>query len=138
VLLVDAEEPVGDVTPEGRVAHLKKRDNWTLDEADARCVHLMVQCMEAWIVADADVLERYYGNGFRKDVLPKRQNLDEEPKQSLYESLKKATKDTQKGCYDKTKHASDLLKRIDSSVVTARCTSFQQLTQWLDSVIERA
>ena len=129
VLLVDSEEPVADATPEGRVAHLHKRDHWTLDRADPCCVHLMIQCMEAWIISDTTVLEGYYGNGFRKGVLPKRQRLDEEPKQSLYDSLKEATKDTQKGCYDKTKHASELLKRIRPSVVTEHCTSFRQLTQ---------
>ena len=58
VLLVDAEGPVS-ADP---VRHLNDRDGWSLD-AGADRVHLMVQTMEAWIVADADALERFYGQG---------------------------------------------------------------------------
>ncbi len=52
VLLVDSEGPV-----EGEPrAHLYARDGWNLNDVDDRSVHLMVQTMEAWIVADVDVL----------------------------------------------------------------------------------
>lgn len=138
VLLVDSEEPVTDNTPDGRAAHLKTRDGWAFENVDASRVHLMTQCMEAWIVADPDTLEEFYGKGFKKNALPNRQVLDEEPKASLYSSLKAATKGTKKGSYGKISHASEILKRLRPSVVTGRCTSFHQLTQWLDAAITGA
>lgn len=135
VLLVDSEEPVTDNAPSGRVAHLKARDGWDFEAVDPSRVHLMTQCMEAWIVADPDELEAFHGPGFKKNALPKRQVLDEEPKASLYTSLDAATKSTKKGSYGKVTHASEILKRLRPSVVATRCTSFQQLTQWLDAAI---
>ncbi|MBK8256436.1 MAG: DUF4276 family protein [Polyangiaceae bacterium] len=135
VLLVDSEEPVSNNTPSGRLAHLKARDGWDFESIDASRVHLMTQCMEAWIVADPDKLEEFYGQGFKKNALPKRQILDEEAKASLYSSLDAATKGTKKGSYGKVTHASEILKRLRPSLVAARCVSFQQLTQWLDAAI---
>jgi hypothetical protein len=135
VLLVDSEDAVTDNKPDGRVAHLKNRDGWAFEDVDASRVHLMTQCMEAWIVADPDKLEEYYGKGFKKNALPKRKVLDEEPKASLYSALEAATKGTKKGSYGKVAHASEILKRLRPIVVTTRCASFQQLTQWLDAAI---
>lgn len=138
VLLVDAEEPVTDNTPGGRVAHLKTRDGWAFENADANRVHLMTQCMDAWIVADGDKLEEFYGKGFQKNALPKRDVLDEQPKNSLYGAIERATKDTKKGAYAKVTHASELLKRVRPGIVATRCRSFQQLIQWLDAAIAEA
>jgi hypothetical protein len=91
--------------------------------------------MEAWIVADPDILEEFYGKDFRKKALPKRPRLDEEPKADLYAALDAATRDTKKGCYGKSKHASELLKRLRPTVVAARCESFLRLTQWFDGTL---
>lgn len=83
VLLVDAEGPVSALDPASRVAHLSKRDQWNFHHAPAEHVHLMVQAMEAWILADKDALQAFYGQHFMENALPKRQNLDEEPKDQL-------------------------------------------------------
>lgn len=142
VLVVDAEDRVSSVTPSHptpaeRVAHLVERDHWDeqLKDATPEHVHLMTQCMEAWVIADEEKLEEFYGQGFKRNTLPKRKVLDEEPKLSLYEALKKATKDTKKGAYDKINHASALLKLARPEKIAMRCVSFQQLTQWLDAAI---
>lgn len=137
VLVVDAEDPVTENTPNGRVAHLKARDGWAFEGVDASHVHLMTQCMEAWIVSDPDKLEELYGQGFKKNTLPKRQVLDEESKASLYSALDAATKSTKKGSYGKIKHASEILKRLRPGEVAKRCTSFRQLTLWLDAAIAK-
>ena len=53
VLLVDSEEAVNSVSNPWK--HLKERkgDGWKKPEkADDESVHLMVQCMEAWFLAD--------------------------------------------------------------------------------------
>lgn len=98
----------------------------------------MTQCMEAWIIADADMLAGYYGKAFRGAALPKRTVLDDEAKSSLYSALHAATKDTQKGTYSKIKHASELLKRVRPDVLAARCASFRHFTAWLDFAIAGA
>ena len=70
VLLVDSETPIAPATEdtdqdaEVRVAHLTQRDQWDLSGAHPKRVHLMVQCMETWIVADIDALAKFYGQGF--------------------------------------------------------------------------
>jgi hypothetical protein len=138
VLLVDAEGPVATPTPTGRAAHLATRDGWKLDGVVAEHVHLMTQCMEAWIVADADTLAAFYGRDFHRGALPKRNVLDDEPKASLYAALDAATKATQKGSYGKIKHAGELLKRLKPALVATRCTSFQDFTRWLDAAITGA
>jgi hypothetical protein len=135
VLVVDAEDPVMDATPPGRVAHLSARDGWAFDGFDPGRVHLMTQCMEAWIVADPEKLKEFYGKGFSPNALPSRQVLDDEPKGDLFSALKEATRSTQKGAYGKIKHAGEILKRLDPSRVTKRCTSFRLLTEWLGAAI---
>jgi Domain of unknown function (DUF4276) len=102
----------------------------------------MVQCMEAWIVADPSALALYYGTGFHPRSLPARDNLEEEPKLEIYSKLAKATKDTRKGEYSeanhaKIKHASKLLALLDTKIVARRCPRFSALTTWLDEQIQK-
>lgn len=108
-----------------------------MDAVDAECIHLMVQCMEAWIVADPEALAAFYDQYFKANALPARQNLEEEPKQDLYDKLDKATADKRliKGRYGKIRHASELLKRIDPAKVAMRCPRFATFTRWLDATI---
>jgi Domain of unknown function (DUF4276) len=138
-LLVDSEAAVANATPAGRIDHLSKRkgDEWEMGWADPERVHLMTQCMEAWIVADPEKVEEFYGKDF-SPTLPKRQKLDEEPKLSLYKALEAASKKTQKGTYGKIHHASALLSKVRPDRVSARCESFRLFTSWLDGVIRAA
>lgn len=57
VMLVDAEGTVN----QSPWLHLAQRDGWICPEGvnDNQC-HLMVQCMEAWLMADRDTLHQYY------------------------------------------------------------------------------
>ena len=134
VLLVDAEGPV-EAQPR---AHLHARDGWDLTDIDGQSVHLMVQMMEAWIVADADALRSYYGQRFNQGALPRTDDLERVGKPTLENSLQRATERTQKGRYKKIAHASDLLKRIDAEQVKARCRHcgrlFDELGRMIDAV----
>jgi len=146
VLLVDSEGPVAAETGDERndaavrCQHLRTRDGWNLDGVDAQRIHLMVQCMEAWIVADPEALTSFYGQHFNANALPARQNLEEEPKQDLYDKLDRATGNRRltKGRYGKIRHASELLKRIDPAKVAVRCPRFATFTRWLDATIAGA
>ena len=135
MLLVDAEEAVGNNTPR---AHLQTRDNWDLAFAADDMVHLMVQVMETWIVADPDTLAKWYGSDFRKNELPRTANLETISKASVMDALKQATRSTQKGAYHKIRHASDILQRIDQQQVRERCPAYDRLfvtlERWIDAV----
>jgi len=121
ILLVDSEAPV---TATCRADHLRQRqgDGWDLSGVPDNHIHLMVQSMEAWIVADPEALEAYYGQGFQRNALPRRKNLEGEPKADCARKLKAATSKTKtKGAYHKINHASELLKIISPDKVRVRC-----------------
>lgn len=150
-LLVDSETPISPVPQnkvedaKARVAHLKQKDGtagrgqgdgWELRNVPPERVHLMVQCMEAWIVADPDALETFYKQNFKRESLPKRSDLEQEPKADLYEKLRNATKETTKGEYGKIKHASKLLLIIDPEKIANRCSRFSLFREWLAEAID--
>jgi hypothetical protein len=60
MLLVDSEGPLAG----SPCAHLQARDGWDLTDASDGVVHLMVEAMETWIIADPDALAAYYGQRF--------------------------------------------------------------------------
>ena len=134
ILLVDAET---EVTTGARV-HLTNQEGWDLGTADDEAVHLMVQAMETWIVADQEALADYYGQGFNAGSLPSRQDLEQEPKAQVEKALRNATRRTRKRTYHKIKHASELLGRIDPARVRARCPSCKRLFEALDGFIAAA
>jgi hypothetical protein len=132
VLLVDSEAAVAALPR----AHLQQRDGWNLNAAREDQVHLMVQCMEAWLVADPQALADYYKQGFNANALPRRSNLEEEPKAQVYAALEDATRLTQKGSYGKIKHASELLKKVSPEKVKIRCRHCLRLFTVLATTIE--
>ena len=135
ILLVDAEAVVTATDPR---IHLRNQDGWDLTGVPADAIHLMVQIMETWIVADPTALAGYYGPAFSEAKLPRRRNLEEEPKARVLAALKEATKGTAKRDYDKIKHASKLLGLIDPNRVQARCRHCKRLFQELDRIIAAA
>ena len=134
LLLVDAEGPVAT----GPCEHLQAGDKWDMTGVDAQSVHLMVQTMETWIVADVDALSRYYGQGFNAGALARAVDPESVAKQDLERSLRRATERTGKGRYRKIAHASDLLQRIDAETVRARCRHCQRLFAELGGMIDAA
>jgi hypothetical protein len=117
LLLVDAEGPVAEAARPW--THLKLNDGWDHpDGATEDQAHLMVQCMEAWFLADKDALARHYGQGFLSNVLPRRHDIEQIAKAEVFRILEQATRNTRtKGSYDKVAHAGDLLACIDPDKV---------------------
>ena len=130
-LLVDSEGPV-NAPPR---AHLAARDGWSLNGVDEDRVHLMVQTMETWIVADPDALAAYYGQDFRANALPAADDLETVAKTALAAALDRATERTQKGRYHKIRHAADLLARIDPAKPRARCRRCERLFDTLGAAV---
>lgn len=106
-LLVDSENVVPDgISPWSR----------PLAATDKHC-HLMVQCMENWFLADQEALEGFFRNGFQPNRLPKAPGIESIAEAEKY--LKHATEKSQKGTYNKAKHAFSLLGCINPQKVMA-------------------
>jgi len=120
ILLVDSEGPVTDSID--RWTYLKKRneDGWDKpDSADEKNLHLMVQCMESWFMADKKCLTEFYGQGFILNALPNNPSIEKIPKNDIFKALKNATRNTKsKSKYGKGSHSFEILARIDPEKVS--------------------
>jgi hypothetical protein len=134
LLLVDSEAPVIG----GRWEHLRKQDGWNPGRVSDESCHLMVQTVEAWLVADPDSLAAYYGQDFNRNVLPKRKDVEAIPKDQLLQSLNRATADTKKGRYAKIHHCADLLARLNRDRVRQRAKHCDLLFSTLESLIQQS
>jgi len=132
VLLVDSESDVGAATP---TRHLAALDGWNLEGIGDDLVHLMVQMMETWIVADPATLKAYYRSGFQENVLPRGQNLEKVSKMDISQALDRATRGSDKGKYHKIRHAQQILQRVNSRTVRERCSYCERLFETLLSLI---
>lgn len=117
VLLVDSEAPVLDQNPWEHV-RLRQGDGWARpNKASDDQIHFMVQAMEAWFHADTDAVQRFYGPCVRMTALSKRGDVENIPKADLFDGLRRATKDCQKGEYSKGEISFQILAEIDPTKV---------------------
>lgn len=124
VLLVDSDASV-EGTP---LEHLRSQS--ALPEsasADPDSLHLMVQTMETWLVADPDGLADVYGKAFKANALPSASDLERVDKNEVEKALRRATEDTRRGRYHKLNHIEDLLSALDSSKVRKSCKHCERL-----------
>jgi hypothetical protein len=77
----------------------------------------MVQCMEAWFLTDKAMLAQYYGEGFKQSALPPNPRIEEIPKGDVLHGLERATVETSKKAYHKTRQGFDILERLDPDAV---------------------
>lgn len=126
LLLVDAERPVSD----GPRAHLQAPapgDAWKLAAVGDEQCHLMVEVMENWFLGDPQRLAEVYGKGFVVGAIPKTRDVEKVAKADLLDALKRATSGTQKGEYHKTRHAPQILERLDPEKVRDRAPHCDRL-----------
>ncbi len=132
ILLVDSEEQVSQEV--GPWSHLRKRDGWqkppgaTDDQAQ-----LMVQCMEAWFLADRECLAKVFGKDFRAKALPGSKDIEGIAKEDVMAGLKKATRRGGK-LYHKGRHSFVLLAKIDPKKVADASPHVKRLLDCLDRV----
>ncbi len=131
ILLVDSEQMVTQSVRE----HLRRSEGWeTSGIPDEHC-HLMAQAVEAWIAADPDTLERFYGQGFQKSALPAHRDIEAVEKERLLDALNRATASTTKGRYHKIHHGPELLSRVRPEVVRKRARHCDRLFQSLEALL---
>lgn len=134
ILLVDAEGPVRYTNP---WEHLRQRDSsWILPELPHTYCHLMTQTMEAWVIADINALQSYYGQGFKANPIPRNPDVETIAKERLERALKDATRNTSKGEYHKIRHGPDILAQADYTVVCERASHCRRLFETLQSLIQ--
>lgn len=132
VLLVDSEDRVA--LP--RWDHLRRQDrSWDVPDLPEEHCHLMVQTMEAWLVADPGALVGFYGQGFQQGALPQRHDVEAVAKDDLIRALDRATARTQKGRYHKILHCSILLGLLNRDRVRARARHCDLLFTTLEARI---
>ena len=131
VLLVDAEGPVTRSPWE----HLQDRDHWSIQGIPGDHCHLMVQVMEAWIVADIETLRRFYGQGFNANPIPKQEDVESIAKADLEHALIQATRDTQKGEYHKIRHGPKILALVDVNKIRNRAQHCERMFTTLSNKI---
>ncbi len=141
ILLVDSETPVDEKNNSLPWEHLKLRKDgdWSQPAGteNEQC-HLMVQCMEAWFIADSKALKTFYGSHFKENKLPKRQDVESIPKQSLFDTLEAATKECRtKGCYSKGKHSFDLIGLINPAEIRRLSPWAERFFSTLTAVMAR-
>lgn len=134
MLLVDAEASIAAAAehPEDEPGkwkpwlHLKSRagDGWDkpAGSEDSDC-HLMVQCMESWLLADRVTLKAFFDPGFSANALPAAANdIESVAKLAVYDALERSTRACKsKGSYGKGQHSFKLLTVINPAKVTAAC-----------------
>ncbi|MDE0421042.1 MAG: DUF4276 family protein [Gammaproteobacteria bacterium] len=130
ILLVDSEGPVSEGF--GAWTHLSNHDNWAKPAgATDDNAHLMVQCMEAWFLADKNALAGYFGPGFATNALPPRPNIEQVPKTDIEAGLKDATRATGKGRYNKGRDSYAILGELDPELVASASAHAQRLLRTL-------
>ena len=132
VLLVDSEAPIAsDSDP---WTHLKHRDNWNKPRnATDDNVYLMVQCMEAWFLADKDSLEKFFGGDFNRNALPARPDVENIPKGDIEKGLNMAARRCRRkgGAYHKGRHSFTILAELDSRKVIDASPHAERLVRTL-------
>lgn len=133
VLLVDSEAAV-TASPWQHLA-TRAEDKWPRPSgAHDDQVHLMVQVMESWFLADRETLAEYYDKGFLASSLPGQSNVEMISKQDVLKALQHSSKKTQKGPYHKTKHGFDLLELIEPTRVRAASNHADRLLSMLEKI----
>ena len=132
-LLVDSEDPVANGV--GPWTHLRNRqeDGWDRPtRATDEHAHLMVQCMEAWFLADRETLAVVFGHGFRPGALPGQQNVERVRKGDVLDGLENAARGcrTRRG-YRKGRDSFDILARLDPQRVAEASPHAERLLNTL-------
>lgn len=128
-MLVDSEGPVAGTSPWD---HVRQRtgDGWERPaNASDDDLHFMIECMEAWLIADRVALEQHF-QALNQRALPGWSELERVPKTDLYAALDRATPRGNK--YDKGPHSFKVLEKVRPAVLRTACPSADRFFTELD------
>ncbi|PZS04121.1 MAG: hypothetical protein DLM69_02200 [Candidatus Chloroheliales bacterium] len=135
MLLVDSDEYVPAIPDTGALNHIQRKfksgGRSRLPAAvQPDQVHLMVQAMEAWFIADLDALEKYYGKRLKKldDIV----EIERTPRPK---SRLKAAAQAIRQDYDEIEDGRELLARVRIRQLESRCPNFKRLLDKLWEVL---
>jgi len=129
VLLVDSDAPVTAPTP---AKHLQaKLDSAKVPASARENLFLMVQCMEAWLVTDADALEKCFGKKLNRKALPPSPDIEVVSKKDVLDALASAVKQTPSGTYHKIQHGAKILAELKPDLVGKRSAHARELHSFL-------
>ena len=132
ILLQDAEGPYSPAVVQETRRRINRYDSGQRIADDQ--LHFMAPLMESWFLADRQALIAYYGQGFAENRLPANHQVEEILKEDVINGLANATRDTAKGRYHKTRHAPELLARIDAGRVRAVAPTGARLFRLLEQL----
>lgn len=128
-LLVDSDGPVTGTSP---AAHLEtKLNSGQVPQDGRRNLFLMVQCMEAWFVADPAALEHCFGRRCREVKLPQHKDVEAIPTRTLEAVLDDLAGNTPTRKYHKIRDAVRILAKLDPGTVGARSRHARELHDFL-------
>lgn len=136
LLLVDAEDPGARM--DSPWAHLRNRpgDGWAQPAgADNTRCQMMVVCMEAWFLADPAGLKKHFGGNFDEGKLPPANQAESRNKADINDALKRATRNTKAGEYQKIRDGAKLLEKIDPAEVRKHCKWCERLFKTLEQAM---
>ena len=138
ILLVDSEGPVESHVSPWDFLGKREGDEWPKPEgATDDQVHLMVQCMEAWFMADREAVVKYFNEGVKIGHLPANEDIEVISKEKITASLGKAarevrkTRGTEKQGYDKVHDGFSLLAVINPEKV---CKASRHARRLMDTL----
>lgn len=118
LLLVDSEDRVE--SGHSVWQHLYTQGWHQPPHTDDDQAFLMVQIMETWFLADRVALQKYFGARFKQNVLKSWPDLEDVPKKTVDDVLKRATASCSKR-YSKGKISFELLAQINPALVENEC-----------------
>lgn len=131
-LLVDSEDPIKLDHANEPWLHLYERDGWEKpDNANEEQVHLMVQCMESWFLADSSALRAVFGQGFNANALPRNPNIEAIDKSQVLNAMKNSTRHCNQQ-YSKGGNSFKILEHVDPNKVRAVSPWAQRLVAVLE------
>ncbi|MCC7246947.1 MAG: DUF4276 family protein [Saprospiraceae bacterium] len=132
LLLIDSEKPL--VKNESIWKQLSKESMPPPEGAGEEHIFLMIQVMETWFLADIDALNLYFRPDFKATKIPKWNDLESVPKESVFKALEDATASCPKKQYAKGKISFELLKAVSTKKVTEKCPSAARLIEHLKQI----
>jgi hypothetical protein len=123
-MIIDSEDPMGDV--EKAWEHLRKRkdDGWKKPKgASDDQVLMMTTCMETWIVSDREGLRAHYGAELQESALPALVDLEARHRHAIQDALVLATTKCT-NAYRKGKRSFEVLGKLDPKPLEKYLPSF--------------